>query len=115
VAAFDDYLAGVPEAQRAALERVLQVVRRLVPGVEEAVSYEMPAFKYRQRPLLGFRASKHHLSVFPFSPAAIDAAQGALAGFDRSKGTVRFTTERPIPEAALEAVLRHRVREIEGA
>ncbi len=84
-----------------------------MPDIEEAMSYGMPAFKYKKRPLLGFRASKNHLSVFPFSPAAIDAARDALAGFDLSKGTVRFTAERPIPDTALNQLLRHRLREIE--
>jgi uncharacterized protein YdhG (YjbR/CyaY superfamily) len=111
---FDEYLATVPDPQKAELERVRQVVRHAVPGAEEAVSYGMPAFKYKKRPLLGFRASKNHLSVFPFSPEAIDAARDALVGFDISKGTVRFTPEKPIPHAALEQMLRHRLREIEG-
>ena len=74
----------------------------------------MPAFKYRQRPLLGFQASKNHLSVFPFSPEAIEAARAELTGFDLSKGTVRFTAENPIPDSALHVLVRHRVREIEG-
>lgn len=89
-------------------------MRRAVPDAEESVSYGMPAFKYDKRPLLGFRASKNHLSVFPFSPEAIDAARGALEGFDISKGTVRFTPEQPVPDAALEELVRNRLREIEG-
>ena len=111
---FDDYLASVPEPQKAELERIRQAVRRTVPDAEEATSYGMPAFKYKKRPLLGFRASKNHLSVFPFSPEAIEAARDALAGFDLSKGTVRFTPDQPIPESALEELVRHRLREIEG-
>jgi uncharacterized protein YdhG (YjbR/CyaY superfamily) len=116
MATFDDYLASLPEPQRAELERLRQVVREAVPGVEEGVSYGMPAFRYNQRPLLGFRASKNHLSVFPFSPGAVDAARGALAGFDLSKGTVRFTPDKPIPDAAVEQLqlLRRRLQEIEG-
>jgi uncharacterized protein YdhG (YjbR/CyaY superfamily) len=114
MSSFDEYLATVPNPQRAELERIRQVVRRTVPDAEEATSYGMPAFKYKKRPLLGFRVSKNHLSVFPFSPQAVDAARGALAGFDLSKGTVRFTPETPIPETALEQLLRHRLREIEG-
>jgi uncharacterized protein YdhG (YjbR/CyaY superfamily) len=113
MSSFDDYLATVPEPQRAELERIRQFVRHKVPDAEEATSYGMPAFKYRQRPLLGFRVSKNHLSVFPFSPAAVDAARGALAGFDLAKGTVRFTPDTPIPEVALEQLLAHRLREIE--
>jgi uncharacterized protein YdhG (YjbR/CyaY superfamily) len=114
MSSFDDYLAMVPEPQRAEGQRIRRLVRRTVPDAEEATSYGMPAFKYKRRPLLGFRVSKNHLSVFPFSPEAIDAAREALAGFDLSKGTVRFTTEKPLPDAAIEQLLRHRVVEIEG-
>jgi uncharacterized protein YdhG (YjbR/CyaY superfamily) len=111
---FDEYLGSVPEPQRAELERLRQLVRRAVPGVEESESYGMPAFKFNKRPLLGFKVSKNHLSVFPFSPEAIDAAREALAGFDLSKGTVRFTPDKPIPDSAVKQLLRHRLREIQG-
>jgi uncharacterized protein YdhG (YjbR/CyaY superfamily) len=84
-----------------------------VPEAEEGKSYGMPAFKYRDRPLLGFRASKTHLSVFPFSPEAVDAARGALDGFDLAKGTIRFTPDNPIPDGALEQLIEARLREIE--
>jgi uncharacterized protein YdhG (YjbR/CyaY superfamily) len=115
VSSFDDYLASVPEPQKSEVERIRRFVHRLVPEAQESTSYGMPAFKYKQRPLLGFRASKNHLSVFPFSPAAVDSAREALEGFDLSKGTVRFTPDKPLPDAALEELLRHRLREIEEA
>ena len=114
MSSFDEYLATVPDPQRAELARIRRFVRRTVPDAEEATSYGMPAFKYKKRPLLGFKVSKKHLSVLPFSPEAVEAARAALAGFDLSKGTVRFTPETPIPETALEQLLRHRLREIEG-
>jgi uncharacterized protein YdhG (YjbR/CyaY superfamily) len=53
VSSFDEYLATVPEPEKAELERIRQVVRRAVPDAEEAMSYGMPAFKYKTRPLLG--------------------------------------------------------------
>jgi uncharacterized protein YdhG (YjbR/CyaY superfamily) len=114
MSAFDEYLATVPEPQRAELERIRQVVRRTVPDAEEGTSYGMPAFKYKNRPLLGLRASKNHLSVFPFSPEAVDATRDELADFDLSKGTIRFTPEKPIPDSALQRLLRERLREIES-
>jgi len=58
--------------------------------------------------------ARSHLSVFPFSPAAIDATRDALAGFDLSKGTVRFAADKPLPDAALEQLVRHRISEIES-
>lgn len=113
MSSFDEYFATVSEPQKAELERIRHVVRGLVPDAEEATSYGMPAFKYKNRPLLGLKASKNHLSVYPFSPEAIEAARDALSGFELSKGTVRFTPEKPIPVPALEKLLGHRVREIE--
>jgi uncharacterized protein YdhG (YjbR/CyaY superfamily) len=108
----DEYLDGLPASQRAALERVRAVVTRIAPEAEEGVSYGMPAFICEGRPLLGFKAAKQHLSVFPFSPAAIASVKDRLEGFALSKGTIRFTPEKPVPEKVLADVVRARQQEI---
>jgi uncharacterized protein YdhG (YjbR/CyaY superfamily) len=110
----DDYLATVPELDRAVLERVRELVREVVPDVAEGRSYGMPAFKVRGKPLLGFLAAKEHLSVYPFSPAAIDAIRDRLEGFDTAKGTIRFTADRPLPDEAIAELVRARLAEIAG-
>jgi uncharacterized protein YdhG (YjbR/CyaY superfamily) len=114
MSAMDEYLAGLPPEQRAALARVRAIVEELEPGAEEGESYGMPAFLYAGRPLLGFRAAKKHLSVFPFSPAAIEAVEDRLEGFDLSKGTIRFTPDRPVPDDVLADLVRARKEEIAG-
>jgi uncharacterized protein YdhG (YjbR/CyaY superfamily) len=114
MSSFDEYLAPLSAAEQAELERIRRFVLRVVPEAEEGTSYGLPALKYRNRPLLGVRAGKNHLSVFPFSPEAVEAARESLAGFDLSKGTVRFTPDKPLPEAALEQLLHHRLQEIES-
>ena len=111
----DDYLAGLSPGDRAALERVRAVVVGTVPEAEEGRSYGMPAFIYAGRPLLGFRAAKQHLSIFPFSPAAIDAVRDRLGDFDVAKGTVRFTADSPVPEDVLALLVRAREQEITAA
>jgi uncharacterized protein YdhG (YjbR/CyaY superfamily) len=115
VSAIDDYLGRLPPAQRAALERVRAIVGAVAPGAQEGTSYGMPAFRYAGRPLLGFMAAKHHLSIFPFSPATIEAVKERLDGFDLAKGTIRFTPDHPIPEDVLADVIRAREREITAA
>ena len=70
----------------------------------------MPAFILAGRPLFGFRAARAHLSVFPFSPAAIEAVADRLVGFDVSKGTVRFTPDRPLPDDVIAELVRQRAR-----
>ena len=80
MSAIDDYLEGLSDSQRAELERIRRIVSDRVPNVEEGRSYGMPAFRYKQKPLLGFAALKNHLSLFPFSPHVVDAVSERLAG-----------------------------------
>jgi uncharacterized protein YdhG (YjbR/CyaY superfamily) len=108
----DDYLDGLPAEQRGALERVRTVVHGVAPEADEGESYGMPAFIHAGHPLLGFRAAKKHLSVFPFSPEAIEAVGDRLEGFELSKGTIRFTPDQPVPDDVLADVIRARMREI---
>ena len=108
----DDYLSELPPEQKAALERVRAVVGELAPDAEEGTSYGVPAFIHAGRPLLGFTAAKKHLSIYPFSPAAIDAVRDRLEGFDVAKGTIRFTPERPVPSDVLTDLVRARMQEI---
>jgi uncharacterized protein YdhG (YjbR/CyaY superfamily) len=108
----DDYLADLEPAQRAALQHVRAVVAGVVPDAEEGRSYGMPAFLVGGRPLLGFRAAKKHLSLFPFSPAAVEAVADRLAGYDLAKGTIRFTADRPVPDDVLADLVRARLGEL---
>ena len=108
----DDYLDALQPAQKVALERVRAIVGGLVPDAEEGTSYGVPAFIHAGRPLLGFSAAKKHLSIFPFSPAAIEAVRERLEGFDVAKGTIRFSPDRPVPEDVLADLVRARQDEI---
>jgi uncharacterized protein YdhG (YjbR/CyaY superfamily) len=114
MSAMDEYLDGLPPEQKAALARVRAVVERVASDAEEGVSYGMPAYLYAGRPLLGFRAAKKHLSVFPFSPEAVEAVKKRLEGFDLSKGTIRFTPDQPVPEDVLVDLISARKEEIDA-
>jgi len=109
-----EYLAGLEPDQRAALQHVVDVASRLAPEAEEGTSYGMPALRLDGRPLLGITAAAKHLSVFPFSPAVVEAVTPDLDGFSLSKGTIRFTVDRPIPDAVVERVVALRRAELEG-
>lgn len=73
----------------------------------------MAALRHGGRPLLGFRAGKEHVSVFPFGPEAVDAVRERPAGFELSKGTVRFTADHPLPDGVAADLVRRRPAEIE--
>jgi uncharacterized protein YdhG (YjbR/CyaY superfamily) len=113
--AVDEYLATLDDAARSAYERIRDVALAEVPGAEQGISYGMAALKYRGKPLLGFRAAKDHLSVFPFSPAAMEAVKEELRGDAASKGTVRFSPDQPLPDSIVVGLVRSRAAEIDTA
>jgi uncharacterized protein YdhG (YjbR/CyaY superfamily) len=108
-----DYLAGLAPDQRAALQRVVDVAMRVAPEAEEGTSYGIPALRLDGRPLIGVTASARHLSLFPFSPAVVEAVTPELDGFWLSKGTIRFTPDHALPEDVVERVVRLRRAELE--
>jgi uncharacterized protein YdhG (YjbR/CyaY superfamily) len=74
----------------------------------------MPALRYRGKPLLSAIETKRHLSLFPFSEEVVAAVAPDLEGYDLSKGTIRFSAERPLPEAVVTRVVELRRSEIDG-
>jgi uncharacterized protein YdhG (YjbR/CyaY superfamily) len=115
VSAVDDYFGGLDASSRAAFEHIRSLVADMVPEAEQGTSYGMAALKYHQKPLLGFLAAKHHLSIFPFSSRVVDAVRGQLTAFELSKGTIRFTADMPLPDEVVREIVRHRIDEIAGA
>jgi uncharacterized protein YdhG (YjbR/CyaY superfamily) len=114
VAVVDDYFESLDADTRAAFEHVRTLALEIAPDAEQGTSYGMAALKYRAKPLLGFAAAKRHLSVFPFSARVVDEVQDRLLGYELSKGTIRFTVEKPLADDVIRDVVTLRMTEIGG-
>jgi uncharacterized protein YdhG (YjbR/CyaY superfamily) len=114
VGAVDDYFTTVDALTRAEFQRVRRLVLSVAPDAEQATRYGMAALRWSGKPLIGFRAASRHLSIFPFSPAVVDAVRDRLQGFELSKGTIRFTESEPLPDDVVLDIVRLRVEEIAG-
>jgi uncharacterized protein YdhG (YjbR/CyaY superfamily) len=107
----DEYIASYPEAVRRVLERVRSIIRRAVPGAEEAISYGIPVYKRHGRPVLYFAGWKGHYSLYPSSDRLVAAFEDELAPYEVSKGTIRFPLSEPVPAKLVEGIARFRARE----
>jgi uncharacterized protein YdhG (YjbR/CyaY superfamily) len=108
----DAYLSALPEETRVTLEAVRQAIRSVAADAVESISYGVPTYKYRGRPLIYFGAAKNHCAVY-----GIDTQTFAddLAAYDTSKGTVRFPPGEPLPADLLEKLVRTRIAAIDAA
>jgi len=109
----DEYLAGVPEPARTTLNKIRATIRSAVPKeATEAISYGMPAFKYKG-PLMWFAAFSNHCSLFPGSGSLIAAFQDDLKGYRTSKGTIQFPMDKPLPAALVKKLVKARIAQNE--
>jgi uncharacterized protein YdhG (YjbR/CyaY superfamily) len=107
----EDYLAALPEDQRAALEKLRETIRTAAPEATETISYQMPTFKLRGRVLVYYAAFKDHCSLFPASEAVMEALGEELKPYFSGKGTLRFTPDKPIPVAIVKKIVKARIEE----
>jgi uncharacterized protein YdhG (YjbR/CyaY superfamily) len=110
----DAYLATLPAAQRQILQDLRTQIARVVPDAEETISYGMPTFKLGGRFLVSFAGWKAHCSIYPLTDAFLEAHADDLKGYGRTKGSLHFTPEEPLPEALLKSLIRGRVADLEG-
>lgn len=107
----EDYLAALPEASRAALQKLRKTIKAAAPAATETISYQMPTFKDNGRFLVSFAAFKDHCSLFPASEAVIEALGEELKPYFSGKGTIRFHADRPLPAALVKKIVKVRLEE----
>jgi uncharacterized protein YdhG (YjbR/CyaY superfamily) len=109
------YIAGFPRPVQAILRRVRGIVRKAVPNAEESISYQIPTYKLNGRPVIYFAAFKEHYSVYPSNTRLVAAFKDELAGYEMSKGTIRFPLSEPVPVKLIQGIVKFRAKEVADA
>lgn len=110
----DGYLAALPEEFRISLEKLRQTIRAAAPEAEEVISYRVPAFKHQGTLVVSFGAAKNHCAFYVMSPATMEKMADELKQYDTSKGTIRFTPDKPLPAALVKKIVTARIQENEA-
>ena len=110
----DEYLAGVSDDQRTALEKLRKTIKSAAPKAEECISYSIPAFRLNGI-LVGFAAKQSHCALYPFNGTTVKAFKKDLEGYETSMGTIRFQPDSPLPAALVRKIVRARMAQNEAA
>ena len=117
----DAYLADVPEPGRSTLEEVRRRILAVIPDAEQCISYQMPTFrtppsgKRKGKVVAGFAAFAKHLSYLPHSGDTLPALADELTGYERTKSSLHFAFDEPLPEALVRRLVEARLDEIAGS
>lgn len=107
----DSYLAAVDEPARSTLEQLRRSILAVIPEAEQCISYGMPAFTLHGKTVAGFAAFTNHLSYLPHSGSVLDTVGDEVASYGRTKGSLHFPADEPLPPALVEQLVRTRMRE----
>jgi uncharacterized protein YdhG (YjbR/CyaY superfamily) len=107
----DDYIASLPQPARRIVNRVRTVIRKSIPACDEAIAYDMPAYKLNGKSVLFLAAWKRHFSLYPAYPSIVAALAKEVAPYEVDKGTIRFGYDVRLPVHLIGRIARLRLAE----
>lgn len=101
-----EYLAGLSDDKRAALERLRKFIQAEVPSAEECISYGLPAFRLDGKVFIWFGAAANHCAIYGVK----ETYQGEFQNYNTSgKGTLRFPVGNSLPDTLVRNLVRARM------
>jgi uncharacterized protein YdhG (YjbR/CyaY superfamily) len=108
----DEYIATQPDDVQKILQQVRGTIRKALPGAEEVISYQIPAFKLHGATVLYVAGWKEHYSLYPAGAKLIAAFKKDLAPYEyNDKGTIRLPLSKPVPVKLIERIAKFRAQE----
>jgi uncharacterized protein YdhG (YjbR/CyaY superfamily) len=107
----DAYLAPLPAEARTTLQKIRKAIRAAAPRAEEGISYGLPTIRLEGRPIVWYAAFKNHCSFYPGS-AVLRRYARELKAYETSKGTIRFSSESPLPSALVQKLVKARIADL---
>jgi uncharacterized protein YdhG (YjbR/CyaY superfamily) len=108
---FDDYLATFPPEVQADLIRIFDAIRAAVPEAEEAISYQIPAFRHHGWIFYVAAYAKHYSLSAPPPTALYEEFAGPLAGYKTSKAAIQIPKDKPLPLDLIRDMAAFRAKE----
>jgi len=110
----DDYIAGFPQQTQKGLKQIRSIVKKTVPGAEEAISYGIPAFNINGSYLVYFAGYKKHISIYPVPSGNRDFEKDFAPYNTSGRGTIQFPLDKPIPVSLVTKIVKFRLKESEA-
>jgi len=108
----DEYLKTKPAPARRVLRQVRTIIRGALPGADEVISYQIPAYRLDGRVVVYFAGWATHYSIYPVTGPLVKVLGARITPYLASKGTLRFPLEKRVPAALIARVAKLRAKEV---
>lgn len=107
----DDYIAGLEGKAKSRALEMRKLVKKLLPGCEERISYNIPAYFAGGKLIVYFSGSKNHIGMYPGRTNS-EAYNKLAAKYAFGKSTARFPHDEPLPVDIIEKFIKTRLEEV---
>lgn len=107
----DDYISPFPPDVQAILQKIRELIQKILPKATEAIKYGIPTF-VQDGNVVHFAAFKQHIGLYP--PVRGDAKlKRDLAPYANAKGNLAFPFDEPMPYPLIRRVVKQLVKDHE--
>lgn len=105
----DEYQTTFPVEIQERMQQIRKIVHEMVPGVEEVISYQIPAFKIGKFFLIYYSAYSNHISLSsPWSDELLKEFSDDLKGYKVSKSAIQLPNDQPLPTDLIRRIVLFR-------
>ena len=105
-----EYPAARPTDKRATLATIRKTIKAAAPDAVEGIAYGIVGYKYKGRPLIYFGYGKDHCALYG---GWVQDYADELKKYVASKGTLRFSADKPMPTRLVTKIVKARVAQID--
>jgi uncharacterized protein YdhG (YjbR/CyaY superfamily) len=106
----DQYISTLPKNTQKRMQEIRKTIKAIVPKAEEAISYQMAAFKVNGEYFAHFAAWKKHIGMYPI-PAGDAAFRKEIVPYMSAKSSLQFPLDKPLPLKLICKVVKFRIAE----
>lgn len=104
----DQYHLAFPADVVKRMQQIRNIIHKVVPEVEETISYQIPCFKYNGY-LIYYSAYTGHISLSnPFSQKLLEHFKDDFKKYKVSKSAIQFPNDKELPSQLITEIIRFR-------
>lgn len=108
----DQYFDSIGESQAQLIRSMTSAIIKAFPQLELVIAWNQPMLKYGKQYVMGFSASKNHVTIGPWGRDGIAAFRGDLAQFDTNKKTFKVPLDWKVDTTLLRRLVKYRLDEM---
>ena len=110
----EEYFSKLEPQHRDLAKKILATISTKYPELDLVIAWNQPMLRNEHDYVFGLSASTNHLSINPFTPAALTALADRLGGYEVLKHTVRIPLDWDVDAQLLWDMVGIRLEDIDA-